>query len=670
MNARSLLMAFFALAPLQALAQAPAREPQTIRIFSTFPAGSSLAATTTQFSAALSERLGRQWKVEGVSSTGNLRTFMHSPTADLAVVSTSVLAQIGDAAQRALAVRDELGGFAVFDVPFFFHDLREAQAFQKSAPGEALLASVGQRGFVGLGYWNGGMTQFFGKPIQSVANLKGQKVRTTIAGDARTAFAGSGATATTIAGGEVAQALQAGAIDAVEFAPHYVVNDVVRVNGGAVSEVNFRPIVAIVIARREFWRTLTLEQQTIVLDEVTAAAQKATVQAIEYDQSALSNLDRNPNFHRVPILEVDRLALRKTTSAGAPFTNDGFFTVSREWLTQTTPPVQPTVTADAPTTRTVFYATDRKDEGNSNPALRYAAARGELSFGAANVTVGRNRPVAGDPDPDTKVNQLTPLVRQQFMEQLAAALTQSARKEVLIYVHGFRNSFVDAVSDAALLAADIKLDGSIAIFSWPSAALASEYWGDEEEVLASRGSFIEFLNAVRSTPGVGRLSIVTHSMGSRLVAEAMDWANGREGYPKGLVQHLVLAAPDIYVARFEQAARSFAVLAKRVTLYASDNDLALWCSNRIVHSKRRAGQGGDQIVVVAGVDTLDATPADPWPVWRWRPCASGHSYLTRNSSVLVDLHNLLTFDAAPSQRFRLQARQRGAMTYWMFQAAQ
>jgi esterase/lipase superfamily enzyme len=318
----------------------------------------------------------------------------------------------------------------------------------------------------------------------------------------------------------------------------------------------------------------------------------------------------------------------------------------------------------------VFYATDRKDEGNTNPALRYAAARGGLIFGTANVTVGRNRPVASAPDSDTKINQLTPLARDQFMQQLAATLTQSTRKEVVIYVHGFRNSFADAIADAALLAADIKLDGSVAIFSWPSAGLASEYWGDEDEVRASRAAFIDFLNAVRSTTGVSRVSIVAHSMGSRLIAAAMDWANGRDGYSRGFVQHLVLAAPDIYVAEFEQVAPSLAALAKRVTLYASDNDQALWCSNKIVHSKRRAGQGGDQIVVVAGVDTLDATPADPSPAWRLWPCASGHSYLTRNSSVLVDLHNLLTFDAAPPQRFRLQPRQRGLLSYWMFQAAQ
>jgi hypothetical protein len=77
-----------------------------------------------------------------------------------------------------------------------------------------------------------------------------------------------------------------------------------------------------------------------------------------------------------------------------------------------------------------------------------------------------------------------------------------------------------------------------------------------------------------------------------------------------------------------------------------------------------------EVVVVNGVDTLDATPADVRSWWQWRPCGSGHSYLTRNSSVLADLHNLMTFDAAPRERFRLQARQRGPLSYWIFQTAQ
>lgn len=652
-------------------------QSNTIRVASSFSEKSSLASTLKEFQTLATERLGKEWKIEILPLSVNALDAVRAGGADLAVLSSSMLASrkppIPLAVDRQSNFDDDGASFAIFDLPFFFKDLKEAQEVQKSAVGDTVLASVGKLGLVGLGYWNGGMSQLFGKPVQSVDRLKGLKFRTTIASEGQATVAALGAAPSTFAFAEVGMALQAGAIDAIETAPHYVTDGVIDLNGGSVSEVNFRPLVSVVVARREFWRTLSLQNQTILLDEISRSAESATNQAIQRDRSALDRLNISAVYSHTEISPVDLASFRQSASkvwgtTTSPRT-DGVLDVSKQIVAQT-----PTNLSVAPSTVTVgtpvFFATDRKDEGAADPTVRFAGQRGSSSFGRADVTVGINRPVASDPDPATKLNQISTLSRADFIAQLTDKLAGSRRKEILIYVHGFKNSFADAVTNAALLASDIKLDGAVAIFSWPSAGIASEYWGDEEEVLTSRPAFIDFLQAIRSVGGFGRINIVAHSMGSRLIAAAMEWAQGRPGFEQPLVQHLVLAAPDIYVAKFEQAAPSLVALAKRVTLYASDNDQALWCSNQIVHNKRRAGQGGNEIVVVNGVDTLDATPADVRSWWQWRPCGSGHSYLTRNSSVLADLHNLITFDAAPRERFRLQARQRGPLSYWIFQTAQ
>jgi esterase/lipase superfamily enzyme len=517
------------------------------------------------------------------------------------------------------------------------------------------------------------MTQLFGKPVQSVDSLKGLKFRTTIAPEGRATVVALGAAPSTLAFGEVATALQAGAIDAVEAAPHYVTDGVINLYGGAVSEINFRPLVAVVVAKREFWRTLSLQNQTILLAEISRSAENSTNQAIKRDRSALDLLNVSAVYSRTSISAGELAGFResasKTWEAKTPPRTNGVLEISKQ-IVAPRPVVMSSTVLSTTVSTPVFFATDRKDEGAADPNVRFAARRGTVSFGRADVTVGIDRPVASDPDPATKFNQILLLSRAEFAAKLADQLAGSSRKEILIYVHGFNNSFADAITNAALLASDIKLDGAVAIFSWPSAGILSEYAGDEDEVLTSGAAFVDFFQAIRNVAGVRRINIVAHSMGSRLIAEAVEWAFGRPGYERPLLQHLVLAAPDIYVAKFEQAAQSMAAFAKHVTLYASDNDQALWCSSQIVHGKRRAGQGGDEVVVVTGVDTLDATPADPRSWWQWRPCSSGHSYLTRNSSVLADLHNLLTFDAAPRDRFRLQARQRGTLSYWIFQAAQ
>jgi len=651
-------------------------QSNTIRIVSGFPEKSSLGGTLQEFQMQAAERLGREWKIEILPLGGNAFTTVIAGGADLAVLSSSALASLKPSAPTSdRQASDDDINFAIFDLPFFFNDLQEAQQVQKSAVGDVVLASVGKLGLVGLGYWNGGMSQLFGKPVQSVEAFKGLKFRTTIAPEGRATVTALGASPSAFAAAEIGAALQAGAIDAIETAPHYVTDGIINLPGGrAISKVNFRPLVAVVVANRTFWRTLSFQNQTILLDQVSRLAESATNQAIKRDSSALEEL--NSPFAGYRSTDISQLQLAsfrqsasKTWDAAASPRADGVLNISKQIVAQppTNVAVPPsTLTADMP----VFFATDRKDERATDPTVRFAGQRGTLSFGRADVTVGINRPIASDPDPATKLNRISPLGRAEFKAKLAEKLASSGRKEVLIYVHGFNNSFAGAVTNAALLASDVKLDGAVAMFSWPSAGIFSEYTADDNEVSVSRDAFLNFLEAVRTVAGVHRVNIVAHSMGNRLVAEALEFVSGQDGYKQPILQHLVLAAPDIYVAKFELAAPRLVKLANRVTLYASDNDSALWCSRKF-YGKRRAGQGGDQIVVVSGVDTLDATPADPRPWWSVSlPCSSGHSYLTRNSSVLADLFSLMTSDKAPIDRFRLQPRQKGPLSYWIFQVAQ
>lgn len=661
----------FAIAILLSLACSQAwAQSTTIRIVSNFSDKSSLADTLKEFQLRVTERLGREWKAEILPFSPDPIQAVRSGSVDLALLSSSALA-----AQKALFSTDPKDAdgddFAIFDLPFFFKDLKEVQELQKSAVGDTVLASVGRLGLVGLGYWNGGMSQLFGKPIQSVDSLKGLKVRTTVAPEGRAAIAALGAAPSTFANAEVGMALQAGAIDALETAPHYVTSGVVNLTGGSISEVNLRPLVAVVVARRDFWRNLSFQNQTILKEEVSRSAERSTTQAIERDRSALNQLSGSPGYSRATITAAGLTGFQQSASTvwGTTVSLQAKDTLetSKQIVATPRPSAASTGAPIITVTTPVFFGTDRKDEGATNPNVRFGGKRATLSYGRANITVGVDRPTASDPDPATRLNDISPLSRADFVAKLTEQIAASTRKEILIYVHGFNNTFVDAVTSAALLASDVKLDGAMAIYSWPSAGITSEYNGDEDEVTASRTSFIDFLQAVRSVTGAARISIVVHSMGSRLVAAATEWAAGRPGFETAPLQHLVLAAPDIYVANFKQAAPSLTTFAKRVTLYASDNDQALWCSSKIVHNKPRAGQGGNNIVVVGSVDTVDATAADAQPWWKWRPCGSGHSYITRNSAVLADLYNLTRFDVEPQQRFGLKARRKDSLDYWIFQ---
>jgi esterase/lipase superfamily enzyme len=121
-------------------------------------------------------------------------------------------------------------------------------------------------------------------------------------------------------------------------------------------------------------------------------------------------------------------------------------------------------------------------------------------------------------------------------------------------------------------------------------------------------------------------------------------------------------APDVDADTFRRdLAPAIVNAAGRVTLYASSNDEALIASRK-VHGYRRAGESGDTMVVVPGVDTVDVSEVDTSFI--------GHSYYGSNSTVLADLFELMQGSKPADQRKWLHSMQLGAMKYWKFLRSQ
>jgi esterase/lipase superfamily enzyme len=119
---------------------------------------------------------------------------------------------------------------------------------------------------------------------------------------------------------------------------------------------------------------------------------------------------------------------------------------------------------------------------------------------------------------------------------------------------------------------------------------------------------------------------------------------------------VILTAPDIDADVFRQVAAAFRRAARRVTLYASERDRALLASHK-VHGYPRAGDGGRNIVVVPGIDTIDASALETDFL--------GHSFFGSNDSVISDLFYVLR-GHAPKGRSRLRPRESPAGSYWAF----
>ena len=107
---------------------------------------------------------------------------------------------------------------------------------------------------------------------------------------------------------------------------------------------------------------------------------------------------------------------------------------------------------------------------------------------------------------------------------------------------------------------------------------------------------------------------------------------------------------------FRQLAAAIASTAERVTLYSCASDKALTLSKKF-HGYRRAGEC---IVIVPGVDTIDASAVDT--------SFLAHSSFASNRAVLTDLGYLLKEGMAPEKRVGLVKRKTDEGIYYAFQA--
>jgi esterase/lipase superfamily enzyme len=167
----------------------------------------------------------------------------------------------------------------------------------------------------------------------------------------------------------------------------------------------------------------------------------------------------------------------------------------------------------------------------------------------------------------------------------------------------------------------------------------------------------EFLIELASQSGAKSINVVAHSMGNRPMTAVMrqiSWQMDDQDPP--LFDRIVLAAPDVDADRFRRdLAPALAQVANQVTLYASSNDQALIASKQ-VHGYPRAGESGQFVVVVPGVETIDVSGIDL--------SLLGHSYYGDNESMLRDLYEVVRARLPAPQRALLLTRRQGEMIYW------
>lgn len=316
----------------------------------------------------------------------------------------------------------------------------------------------------------------------------------------------------------------------------------------------------------------------------------------------------------------------------------------------------------------VFFATNRGLDSASPEQVRGTnQVLDTVNYGRAEMTLPRRRrgvDPARDPDNNAaggdtvKFETVRALQAWELAEGVRAQLARSRQHDLLLFVHGFNVDFESALIRTSQIAYDMPFNGAVVAYSWPTQSGVTKYRGDEQINADSVQPFADFLKfLIAAVPPDTRINIVAHSMGNRLVMQAIGKlpADGRAP-----LAHVALCAPDVGVSDFKLWIPSVLAQAQRVTLYASSGDTALTTS-KWLHREQRAGDA-DPPLVVRGVETIECSDIDF--------DFMGHSYYGSNVDVLSDLFATLKQQQRADQRPYLKkiTPGEGDLGYWSYQA--
>jgi len=203
--------------------------------------------------------------------------------------------------------------FAIFDFPYLFTSVKEADAVLDGPAGKKIMAELDAKGLVGLAYWENGFRHATNsrKPINSVGDFAGLKFRVMQSPVYLDLFNSFGANAVPLPFNELFTALETKTVDGQE-------NPLAMIESQKFYEVqkylsltahSYNPF--IVTASKKWWDKLSPEDQTIL----RAAAQEAgTMQrklAREQNEKLMSSLkDRGLQINTIDPKNLEAMRIK------------------------------------------------------------------------------------------------------------------------------------------------------------------------------------------------------------------------------------------------------------------------------------------------------------------------------------------------------------------------
>jgi esterase/lipase superfamily enzyme len=257
---------------------------------------------------------------------------------------------------------------------------------------------------------------------------------------------------------------------------------------------------------------------------------------------------------------------------------------------------------------------------------------------------------------------------KEFAAKINEKLAKSKRKDIYIYVHGYKVVFENPLLVAAELWHFLGYDGVFIAYSWPSTPKTLAYFSDLETTSLSAYNLRILLEYLAMDTDAENIHIIGYSAGTRVVINALNQLalihknKDKKTFRKQLrIGHVILTGSDfdrqLFGAYIDEGILN---VSKSFTVYLSEMDKALGMS-KWVFKRDRLGQMWDE-------DKM----TEPIAEWLWNTdeitfidvkdaekssTGNGHAYFRQSPWVSSDILSTLMYDLTPEERTLTRTRE-------------
>ena len=268
----------------------------------------------------------------------------------------------------------------------------------------------------------------------------------------------------------------------------------------------------------------------------------------------------------------------------------------------------------------------------------------------------------------------TPVPATQFATRINARLASANKKDIFIYVPGFKVVFENPLLVASELWHYMGYEGVFIAYSWPATPSFWAYVSDAETTAVSARRLRLFLQYLAGKTLAERIHIIGYSAGTRVVTGALGdlaliYSNEDEQVAKAQLRlgHVILVGSDMDRDIFyNNLLDGILSITDNFNIYVSEADQALGVSTWLFGRKRLgmikknrtfSAHSAKLLMEIKDLNFIDVTDAEG------STSGNGHAYFRKSPWASSDILVTLLYDIPPVERGLMRTPEKPVWTF-------